>query len=452
MDTPLFTLTVILLLLVANAFFVAAEFALVKVRHMRVAALAEQGSGGARMTLRIKEQLEAYLAACQLGITMASLGLGWVGEPFVAALLEPAFHNLGLDATTLHTASFLTGFVIFSSLHIVIGEQVPKTYAIRKPEPVSLWIAWPLHGFYLLAWPLNVALNWSSRSLLRLLNVAEAGHEEVFSGEELSEMIDTSRDAGHIEQGKAEMLKNLFDFDQRTVREVMRPRGEVDLFDLEEPVEALREVFLRTGHSRFPVVRGGTENLLGLLLIKDLFSAEQSGQASVWENLETLVRPALIVPDNIGVSRLFDSMKSERSHMALVVDEYGAFAGIVTLEDLLEEIVGEIHDELDDEPEEDVLTEAEDGWTTTGLANLRHLDRLLGTTLNEHPDANTLTGYFMAELGHMPKVGDELSVPGYHLTILSLDGRRVGKVHIAVVPAGAEAADQTGLPSAETRP
>jgi len=163
MDSTGLSLLVIVLLLVANGFFVAAEFALVKVRGMRIESLAETGRPSARLTLRIKRNLEAYLAACQLGITMASLGLGWVGEPAVAALLEPLFHAMGLSEAMLHTLSFVIGFIIFSSLHIVIGEQVPKTYAIRKPEPVSLWVAYPLHAFYLLAWPLTMALNWASR-------------------------------------------------------------------------------------------------------------------------------------------------------------------------------------------------------------------------------------------------------------------------------------------------
>ena len=431
MTDQITTLVIIVLLLAANAFFVAAEFALVKVRHMRIAAMADQGNATARMARRIKEYLEAYLAACQLGITMASLGLGWVGEPFVAALLEPAFARWGFGDATLHTVSFLAGFIIFSSLHIVIGEQVPKTYAIRKPEPVSLWVAWPLHAFYLLAWPLNMSLNWASRSLLHLMGVQEAGHEEVFRGEEISEMIDTSRDHGHLEHGKAEMLKNLFDFDQRTVSEVMRPRGDVDLLDLAQPADVLRALVQETGHSRFPVVRGGNDDVLGLILVKDIFSATLSGSEDVWTNLDPLVRPALIVPENIGVGALFEAMKTERSHMALVVDEYGSFAGMATLEDLLEEIVGEIDDELDHEPALSMLTPNEQGWMSNGLAELRDIDRALGTRFNErHAVARTLSGLLMNRLGRLPREGDTVKEEGLCFTVITLEGRRAGQVQI----------------------
>ncbi len=206
MDVTINLLAVVLLL-VANAFFVAAEFALVKARGFRIESLASEGSAAARLTVRMQNDLDAYLAACQLGITMASLGLGWVGEPAVAALLEPLFHSLGMPEAMLHTSAFIVGFLIFSSLHIVIGEQVPKTFAIRRPEPVALWVAYPLRFSYLAVWPLNWLLNRASRGILRLFGVEEAGHGEVLSGDELQGLVATSKVHGEIWHDKAELFE-----------------------------------------------------------------------------------------------------------------------------------------------------------------------------------------------------------------------------------------------------
>jgi CBS domain containing-hemolysin-like protein len=209
------SLAAVVLLLAANAFFVAAEFAMVKARGFRLETFALQGSAAARLTLRIQADLETYLAACQLGITMASLGLGWVGEPAVAALLEPLFHWLGVPETVLHTVAFLAGFLLFSSLHIVVGEQVPKTLAIRRAEPVSVWVAYPLHVAYIVVYPLTWLLNVSARSVLSWFRVEEVSHADVLSGEEIRGLVATSQEHGEIEHGKAAMLQNLFEFDQR---------------------------------------------------------------------------------------------------------------------------------------------------------------------------------------------------------------------------------------------
>ncbi len=231
MPSQLETLLLVLFLLAANAFFVAAEFALVKAKPARLDALAGEGSARARLNGRIRDDLEAYLAACQLGSTMASLGLGWVGEPAVAALLEPLFRSAGFSDEVLHTTSFAVGFVVFSSLHIVVGEQVPKTFAIRQPEPVALWIAYPLHMFYRLAYPLNWALDMAANRILRLVHVEQATHADVLSDAEIRTVIQTSEEHGELDTDRAEMPQNVFEFGMRTVAEVMLPRGQVDLLE-----------------------------------------------------------------------------------------------------------------------------------------------------------------------------------------------------------------------------
>ncbi|MCP4282955.1 MAG: HlyC/CorC family transporter [Gammaproteobacteria bacterium] len=425
-------LTAVVFLLAINGFFVAAEFALVKARRFRIEAHANQGNASARLTLRIQAHLEAYLAACQLGITMASLGLGWVGEPAVAALLEPLFEWAGVPAAALHTSAFLVGFLIFSSLHIVIGEQVPKTFAIRKSEPVSIWVAYPLHIAYLTVWPLNWLLNQASRSILRHFGVDEAPHTEVLSGEEIRGLVTTSREHGVIHEDKADMLHNLFEFHQTLVARVMIPRNAIHAVDLSADTESNLEIIRETGHSRFPVIETAKEDkIIGLLLVKDIHRAVLAGESEPWNNLMRFCREPLAVPESQRVSDLFDIMRLRREHMAFVVDEYGTFVGIVTLEDLLEEIVGEIHDETDvEESSQTVIKISEGRWEADGLVSLNDLERIISFPVPEELDANTLSGFFMQRLARMPEPEDEIEEAGFRLRVLSVDERRVGKAAI----------------------
>ncbi len=422
-------LIAIVLLLAANGFFVAAEFALVKARGFRIETLANGGSAAARLTLRIQADLEAYLAACQLGITMASLGLGWVGEPAVAALLEPLFHRMGVPEAVLHSSAFIAGFLIFSSLHIVVGEQVPKTLAIRKAEPVSLWVAYPLRVSYLAVFPLNWLLNKASGSLLSLFGVAEATHAEVFSGEELKGMVETSREHGEIHEDKADMLQNLFEFDLRQVGRVMIARNAVHSLDVSAAPEDNLRLIRETEHSRFPVIDSKKdEAVVGLLLVKDIHRALLAGEAEPWRDIGRLCREPLVVPEAQKVAQLFQLMRMRRAHMAIVVDEYGSFSGIVTLEDLLEEIVGEIQDETDSAEASIAIEMVGAGrWEVDGLVSLNDLERIVGLQIPDDLDANTLSGLFMQRLARMPEPGDEIEQAGFRLRVLSLEELRVGR-------------------------
>ena len=436
----------IVLLLAANGFYVAAEFALVKARVFRIESAAAAGSSAAKLTLRIQAKLEAYLAACQLGITMASLGLGWVGEPAVAALLEPLFHAMGVPDKLLHMAAFITGFLIFSSLHIVIGEQVPKTFAIRQAEPVSIWVAYPLHVSYLMVWPLNYLLNKASGSILSMFGVKEATHAEVLSGDEIKGLVATSREHGEIHHEQADMLRNLFEFDQRQVGRVMIPRASIHTLDVSAEPERNLEVIRETEHSRFPVINSAEdESIVGILLAKDIHRALLSGQAEPWRDIAALCREPLVIPETQLVARLFEQMRASRAHMAFVIDEYGTFVGIVTLEDLLEEIVGEIHDETDERDElVDLVTVSDDQWDAPGLVSLNDLEKTIGLAVPVDLDANTLSGLFMHRLARVPKVGDELTESGYRLTVLEVEEHRVGRARITRLP--------TEIVPAETEP
>ena len=427
---------VIVLLLAANGFYVAAEFALVKARGFRIESLASGGSSAAQLTVRIQGNLESYLAACQLGITMASLGLGWVGEPAVAALLEPMFQRMGMSEAMLHTSAFISGFLIFSALHIVIGEQVPKTFAIRKAEPVSLWVAYPLHFSYLLAWPLNWLLNRATSLILSLFKVEEASHADVLSSDEIRGLVTTSTEHGEIHQNQAEMLHNLFEFDQRLVGRIMIPSTTVHMLDVAVDADSNLRMIRDTEHSRFPLIDSTDNNaLLGIVLTKDIHRALLNGEAEPWRNLRPMCREPLIVPESQRIARLFDLMRVRRAHMACVVDEYGAFIGIVTLEDLIEEIVGEIHDETDtEEPSVMIKQLDEQTWEADGLVSLSDLQHSINLKVEVSVDANTLSGLFMQRLARMPEPGDELREGDFVLRVINLEDRRVGKVFILLSP------------------
>jgi len=425
-------LVAVVVLLAINGFFVAAEFALVKAKGFRIEALANEGHSAAKLTVRMQHNLESYLAACQLGITMASLGLGWVGEPAVAALLEPLFSSLGVPDAILHTTAFIVGFLIFSSLHIVVGEQVPKTLAIRKAEPVSLWVAYPLHMTYVVVYPLNWLLNASTSKILSLFNVSEATHGDIFSHDELKGIVATSGEHGELESDKAEMLRNMFEFDQRLVGRVMIPRTALKLLDIsgdsEENLATLRD----SGHSRFPLIdSANNEEILGIILAKDLYAAMLQDDKAPWTHLDSFVREPFIVPVSQKVARLFDVMRAKRAHMAIVADEYGGLIGIITLEDLLEEIVGEIEDETDSFHTSYAITPLGDNrWEADGLASLSDAERSIGLVVPDGLDANTLSGLCMNSLGEMPDIDDEVVEYGYRFIVQTVENHRVGKLLI----------------------
>ena len=422
----------IVLLLVANGFFVAAEFALVKVPAIRLESLAAEGSAAAKMTLRIAADLETYLATCQLGITMASLGLGWIGEPAVAALLKPALTPLALAEHTEHMIAFFTGFIVFSSLHIVVGEQVPKTYAIRHADKVALWIAYPLHLAYFITYPLTALLNRASSGTLRLLGVEEVSHADVLTGAEIRGLIDASKDHGTLHHGQAQMMQNVFTFHDRPVGRIMLPPQFISYFEMKATRAEIVAQLAETGHSRLAVIDGSWAQFKGVVLVKELLlrllddTAERPLVAH-----EDLIREPQFVPENQPVSNLFASMQESHQHIAFAVDEYGDVCGLITLEDLLEELVGEIADESDRANDHGVIVSTETGWRCEGLTLLSDLERAISLPIDAEINVNTVSGLFMHRLLNMPKKGDVIEEGDYTLTINAMRGRQ--PVEITVV-------------------
>ena len=417
MSSVAINLTLAVLLLAANAFYVAAEFALVKSRGFRVRAMVEQNRFGARLVQGMMDDIEAYLACCQLGITMASLGLGWVGEPTVSALLGPLLTPLGMSDAALHFTSFLAGFLVFSSLHIVIGEQVPKTFAIRQPEPISVWIAAPLHAFFILCWPLNWALNSASRSILRLLGVAEASDHEVFSGAELRQLIVASRQVGEVRKQEHDMLGAVFDLEKLEVGEVMTHRRNMISLNADAPVEEIVRQILEGPHTRYPIWRGDPDTVTGVLHAKDVLAAVQRlGGKLAGADLRRLATPPWFIPDTTSLLHQLLAFRQRRSHLAFVVDEYGALMGLVTLEDILEEIVGDIIDEKDVEMS-GVQQEADGSILVEGRVTIRDLNRQFDWNLPDD-EATTVAGLVIFEAGRIPEVGETFLFHGFRFEVV----------------------------------
>lgn len=428
-------------LLAANAFYVAAEFALVKARGFRVKAMVEQRRFGGRMILRIMDNLEAYLACCQLGITMASLGLGWVGEPTVAALLEPVLSPFGFTEKALHFTSFVTGFLVFSSLHIIVGEQVPKTLAIRQPEPVSQWIAYPLFLSYLAFYPLNWLLNNASRGILSLLGVKESPQHEVLTGIELEGLVGESAEHGKIESGEAEYLQNVFRFGELSVSDVMVHRTAMMMVNADQPPEELVREVLATEYTRIPLWRDKPENIIGVLHAKDLLRAIRLSDGDISKiDVGSIARPPWFVPEMRPLSEQLKAFRRRKTHFALVVDEYGEVEGMVTLEDILEEIVGDISDEHD-VAVAGVRAQPDGSVVVDGSVPIRDLNRAMDWHLPAE-DATTIAGLVIHEARSIPDRGQNFTFHGFRFRVLRRERNRITALRIVPLPRESERPDK----------
>jgi len=415
-----------LFLVLLNGFFVATEFALVKVRSTRIKELIDQGNATARVVAELTHQLDAYLSACQLGITLASLGLGWIGEPAFAHLIEPLFAGLGAWATAAaHAVAITVAFLIITFLHIVVGEVAPKSIAIRNPEIVSLYVARPMRLFYRLFYPVIWALNGLSNGLLRLLGLgsaseAERGHSE----EELRLLLAESLGRGPSAERRRALMEQAMHFPNRKVREIMVPRADVAYLDLLEPIEKNIELARREGYTRYPVCRDHLDEVVGIAHVRDLFAHPESLTDSA--ALERLCRKALFVPEGASADGLLRLFQQGRTHMAIVVDEYGGTSGLATLEDVLEELTGEILDEFD--VETPPIEVAPGGCAkVAGQVPVADLARHLGVDFDSG-DAVTVAGLVLGELGRVARVGDVVRVGDLALRVLETRGRRITRV------------------------
>src|SRR5215203_635258 len=349
-------IVIVFLLVLANGFFVASEFALVGVRRSRIETLAASGDSRARRLLDLLDHLNAYISATQLGITMASLALGWIGEPVFAHLLEAPLKGR-ISEVALHTLSFAIAFSIITFLHIVIGELAPKTLALERAEKVALAISWPMQTFYkIFQWPIRV-LDWAGTRTVRLFGLHPTqDHASVYTEEELRHLIDISRKSGHLEHEEQQLIDRIFEFSDAEVREAMVPRIKVEAVPVTASLEDVRAAFLSTGYSRLPVYGERLDEIVGLLFRKDV----DMGQAPAdGFDLRKTVRPPVFIPATASLGKALRQMQTSRVHFGFVIDEHGGTEGILTLEDLLEEIVGEIDDEYDEESRSQIRKDGE---------------------------------------------------------------------------------------------
>ncbi len=428
-DSPALILSklgAILGLVALNGFFVAAEFALVKVRGSQLEALEGEGNRRASVAQQVTGNLDAYLSACQLGITLASLGLGWLGEPFLARMLQPFFALMSIESVSvIRATSFVIAFVAITFLHIVLGEQAPKILAIRTAVATALVVSPPLRFFYLLfrpaIWFLNASSNWVLKYLLRIDPIAEG--EILHSEEELRLILDQSEKADEVSALGRSLLVNALDLRQRVVRDIMTPRGEVVFLDVEDTFENNVKKAIESRHTRFPLCRAHLDDTIGLIHIKELIPLMRDPQP----DLLRIRRDLIPVPEMMSLEKLLNLFLTRHMHLAIVVDEYGGTVGMVTLENVLEEIVGDIQDEFDTEKAE-FRQINENEFTVEGAVGLYELRDLAGLEL-ESADVSTIGGYVTHLLGHLPKQDEQVRIENYLVTISQTDGRRVGQLH-----------------------
>lgn len=417
----------LVLLVCANAFFVAAEFALVSVRRTRIAELVAKGNHAARWAQKAIEDPDRFIAATQLGITLASLGLGWIGEPALAHLLEPVIRLFpgSMRDTISHGASAALAFALITFVTVVVGELVPKSISLQDPERTALFVARPTVLTERLFKPAVWLLNGAGNLLLRVAGFQPArGHQLVHSVEELKMIVAASAEGGVVEADEQDMLHAVFDFSELLVRQVMVPRTEMVAVPADAPLDEIIALALRHPYTRYPVYEESLDQVLGVVHLRDLMRARHGDRPST-TTARGLMREALFVPETIGVNSLLHRFRHRRQHMAIVLDEYGGTAGMVTLEDLLEEIVGEVSDEYGPEPG---IKHLPDGSSLIdGLTLIEEVNEAFGLHL-EDPHYDTIAGFVLGRLDRLAEVGDTVDADGARLRVEALDGKRIARL------------------------
>jgi CBS domain containing-hemolysin-like protein len=421
------------LIVAINGFFVAAEFALVGVRRSRIETLAEGGDRRAKRLIRILDNLNAYLSASQLGITLASLALAILGEPTIAALLEPLLHRFHVPEYALHIIAFIIAYAILTSLHIVLGEQAPKLVGLERAEKVAMWSALPMEIFYkLFSWPIR-ALDWASAAVVRPFGMnATSAHASIYTEEEIRQLINASHKGGHLEIEEQQLINRVFDFSEAEVREAMIPRTAVAALPVTATLAEVEESFCETGYSRLPVYRDQLDNIVGVLFMKDIMPClKTSGRKDF--DMETMVHPPMFVPATARLGNVLAQMQAARTHLAFAIDEHGGIEGILTLEDLLEEIVGEIDDEYDEEVRAQIIEE-NGAYLLDGMLAVRDANRKFKLKLPEDAGYTTLAGFLLARAGRILKPGETVEHDGASFTVERVDRHRIRRVRFTPAP------------------
>lgn len=422
-----------LLIIGINGFFVAAEFALVKVRGSQVDVLVKQGSSRAKLIKHVVEHLDNYLSACQLGITIASLALWWVAEPLIASQFVKLNTTMGrwFDSSVIHAVSVPVTFFLITTLHIVIGEQAPKSFAIRDPLQTAQWIIIPLHWFYKIFRPFIWFLNMLSLGCLRLFGIYEKAEEQSHSEEELRMIVAESEEDGHINASERELIQNVFDFDDRQVSEIMTPAHKIFAWSINKRNYDNLPCLFQEWYSRVPLYDGSINNVVGWVLLKDLIQQYITEQEKI--DIHKLIRPIQFVPENMKISDCLKFLQQTQIHIAMVTDEYGTTIGLVTMEDILEELVGDIHDE-GDEQHTIVQNSTEGIFIIDATATIADINEHLPLALPEDPSYETMAWYVNVLFGRIPGLNETVELEWYTITVTKRKKQRVEQVKIIIKP------------------
>lgn len=427
------------ILIALTAFFVASEFAIVKIRSSRLDQLIAEGKKGAVAAKKVTTHLDEYLSACQLGITVTALGLGWLGEPTVERLLRPVFDNFDINESVSHIITFGIAFASVTFLHVVIGELAPKTVAIQKAEAVTLLFAAPLIWFYRIMFPFIWVLNGSARVVTGLFGLKPASeHELAHTEEELRIILSESYESGEINQSELKYMNKIFEFDDRVAKEIMVPRTEIVAASVEKSFQDNLETMSMEKYTRYPVVNGDKDHVLGMINLKEIFTdifslSEEERKKST---IDKYIRPVIQVIESIPIHDLLIKMQKERVHMAILVDEYGGTAGLVTVEDIIEEIVGEIRDEFDQDEVPEVQKKGEGHYLLDGKVLIYEVNNLLGLDIDD-TDVDTIGGWMLTENIDIQQ-GESIILDGYEFFAKEMEGHLIRVIEIFKLEKAAE--------------
>jgi len=432
--TDIIKISLAIFLVLINGFFVAAEFALVKIRPSKLDELVEQKQTFAATAQWLAQRMDASLSACQLGITMASLGLGWIGEPAIAHLLRPLLQAAGVVSEVwVHGIAFTLAFTSITAAHLVLGEQAPKIFALRRPEKILLWFALPMKFFYFVSYPFMIALNATTSLLLQKIGVKGVSeHDAVHSEDEIKALLALARKHGELSRVEHGLLKAVFEFDDTVCRHIMQPRSDIVFFDINRSLLECRSLIKQDNFSRYPLCDGSLDNVLGVVHIKDLIDISPD----MADPLRSIARPAQFVPETMRISHLLRQFQETHQHMAFVVDEYGTVIGCATLEDVLERIVGPVEDEFDTNPLH-IESNGPGSFIVPGGTGIADVNRQLNLKLDSI-EAETLSGLLTEKTGQVLNVGDRIELDGGVAEVLEIRGSRATSIRIDLSPASSE--------------
>lgn len=426
----IFNILITLFFVLLNAFFVAAEFAIVKVRSTQIDILAQKGTFTAKVAQHLITHLNEYLSACQLGITIASLGLGWIGEPVVSKIILWIFDIVGIHITidVAEKIALPAAFVTITILHIVFGELAPKSLAIIKAEKTALFVSIPLRIFYFIFKPFIWTLNEMANQALKLLGISAASDFEIHSEEEIREILKSSYKEGAIEETKEKLLQNVFDFSQITAKQVMVPRNRIVGIERRMRFKDVYNKFISEGYSRMPVYDTNIDNIIGIIYAKDLLQMLAKNDTTNFE-IDRILRKPLFVNENQKIQDILKLMQKEKVHLAVVIDDFGGTAGLITIEDILEELVGEIQDEFDEEPPK-IKRLNENEYEILGETPIDEINKTLNIKIPKSKVYETIGGFVTYNSRRIPQKGEKFNFEGFSIEVISISERKVGKVKL----------------------